>query len=72
MAGTALGARIRRVMRAVRDERKARGGPERRVGPPSLERWADDDGAATFAPARGWLAYGDEAANLTMLLGRVP
>ena len=36
------------------------------------ERRTEADADAAFAAAKGWLAFGDEAAHLALLLDRAP
>ena len=58
--------------RAVRGEKEACVALDRPVGQPDLERRMEVDADAAFAAAKGWLAFGDEAAHLALLLGRAP
>lgn len=72
MAVDALAVHVCRAIRAVRGETEAWVSLDRLVGQPGLDRRTEVDAAAAFAAAKGWLAFGDEAANLALLLDRAP
>lgn len=72
MAIDTLAVRICRAIRTVRGEKEAWVPLDRLVGQPGLERRTEVDAAAAFAAAKGWLAFGDEAANFALLLDRAP
>jgi len=59
-----LAVRFRRAIGTVRDEDESWVTLDR----PGLERRTDVDATG----ARSWLAFGDEAANLALLLDRAP
>lgn len=60
------------AIRSVRRENEAWVALDRLIGQPGLERRTEVDAAAAFAAAKGWLAFGDEAANFALLLDRAP
>jgi hypothetical protein len=64
-----LAVRICHTIRSVRREDEAL---DRLVGQPGLERRTEVDAAAAFAAAKGWLAFGDPAAEFALLLERAP
>ncbi len=72
MAIDTLAVRVRRAIRIVRGEDEALLALDRPVRPPGLERRTDVDAVADFAVAKGWLAFGDEAVNVALLLDRGP
>jgi hypothetical protein len=72
MAVDTLAARLSRAIRTVRGEKEACVALDRPVGQPDLERRMEVDADAAFAAAKGWLAFGDEAAHLALLLDRAP
>ena len=58
--------RARRAIRSVRGEDAL----DRLAEQPGLESRRQVDAAADFAAAKEWLAFGDEAAHLALLLDR--
>ncbi|HTE79113.1 MAG TPA: hypothetical protein VK634_00305 [Reyranella sp.] len=72
MAVDTLAVRVSRAIRIVRREKEACVALDRPVGQPDLERRTEVDAAAAFAAAKGWLAFGDEAANFALLMDRAP
>jgi hypothetical protein len=72
MAVDTLAIGICRAIRTVRGEKEAWVSLDRLVGQPGLDRRTEVDAAAAFAAAKGWLAFGDEAANFALLLDRAP
>jgi hypothetical protein len=72
MAVDRLAVRVCRAIRSVRGEDEAWVELDRLVGQPGLERRTEVDAAAAFAAAKGWLAFGDEAASFALLLDRAP
>ncbi|WP_428662376.1 hypothetical protein [Reyranella sp.] len=72
MAVDTLAVRICRAIRTVRRDDEAWVALDRLVGQPGLERRTEVDAAAAFAAAKGWLAFGDEAASFALLLDRAP
>jgi hypothetical protein len=68
----ALAVRICQAMRTVRDEHEAWVALDRLAGQPGLESRTQVDAAAAFAGARGWLAFGNVAADRALLLERAP
>jgi hypothetical protein len=72
MAVDRLAVHVCRAIRSVRSEDEAWVALDRLVGQPGLERRSEVDAAAAFAAAKGWLAFGDAAADLAMLLERAP
>jgi len=67
-----LALRLCHAIRTVRGEREAWVGLDRLVGQPGLESRTEVDAAAAFAGAKGWLAFGDVAADSALLLERAP
>jgi hypothetical protein len=67
-----LAVRVRRAIRTARDEDEACVALDRPVGRPGLECRAEGDAVADFTAAKGWLAFGDEAVNVALLLDRAP
>jgi hypothetical protein len=61
-----------RTIRDVRGETEAFVALDRLVGRAGLERRSEVDAAAAYAAARGWLAFGDAAADFALLLERAP
>jgi hypothetical protein len=72
MAIDRLAVHVCRTIRTVRGEEKAWVALDRLVGEPGLERRSEVDAAAAFAAAKGWLAFGDAAADFALLLERAP
>jgi hypothetical protein len=72
MAVDRLAVRVRRAIRIVRGEDEPRVALDRLAGKPGLERCTEVDAAAVSAAAKGWLAFGDEAVNVALLLDRAP
>jgi hypothetical protein len=72
MAVDALAVSVCRAIRDARGEDKAWVALDRLVGQPGLERRSEVDAAAAFAAAKGWLAFGDAAADFALLLERAP
>lgn len=72
MAVDTLVARIGRAIRSARGEKGPRVALDRPVRQPDPEHRMEVDADAAFTPAKGWLAFGDEAANLAVLLDRAP
>jgi len=70
MAVDRLAVRVRRAIRTRRGEDEV--ALDCLVGQPGLERRTDVDATASFAAAKGWLAFGDEAVNVALLLDRAP
>ena len=68
----ALAVRVCRTIRIVRREHEGWVALDRLVGQPGLERRSEVDAAAAFAAAKGWLAFGDAAADFALLLKRAP
>ena len=68
----ALAVRVCHAIRTVRAEDEAWVALDRLVGQPGLERRTEVDAAAAFAAAKGWLAFGDVAADVALLLERAP
>jgi hypothetical protein len=66
MAIDRFAARVCRTIRAARREDETGGTVDRLIGQPGMERRAEVEAAA----AKGWLAFGDEAANFALLLDR--
>ncbi len=62
--------RARRAIRSVRGEDASGVALDRLVEQPGLESRTQVDAAADFAAAKEWLAFGDEAAHLALLLDR--
>ena len=67
-----LAVEVCRAIRAVRGDDQAWVALDRLVGRPGLESRTEVDAAAAFAGARGWLAFGDVAADSALLLERAP
>lgn len=67
-----LAVRVRRAICSMSDEEAAGVALDRPVGRPDLGRRAEVDAAAPFTAAKNWLAFGDEAANVALLLDRAP
>jgi hypothetical protein len=67
-----LAIRLCRAMRAVRGEHEAWVSLDRLVGQAGLTSRTEVDAAAAFAGAKGWLAFGDVAADRAMLQERAP
>lgn len=67
-----LAARVRRALRTERCQTEACVALDCPAGEPDLERRREVDADASFTAAKGWLAFGDEAANLAVLMGRTP
>ena len=66
MAGAdTLAVRVRRAIRTARGEKESRVALD-------LEGHTEVDATAAFTRAKDWLAFGDEAANLAVLLDRAP
>lgn len=72
MAADTLTVRVRRAIRTVRGENEAWVALDRPVTEPDLEGQTEVDAAAAFAAAKSWLAFGDEAVNVALLLDRAP
>jgi hypothetical protein len=72
MAIDMLAVHVCRTIRTVRDTDEAFVALDRLVGQPGLERRTEVDAAAAFAVAKGWLAFGDAAADFALLLERAP
>jgi hypothetical protein len=72
MAVDTLAARVSRAIRTVRGEKEACVALDRPVRQPDLDHRMEADADAAFAAAKGWLAFGDEAVNLALLLDRAP
>lgn len=72
MAVDATAVRVCRAIREVRGEDEAWVALDRLVGQPGLERRSEVDAAAAYAAAKGWLAFGDAAADFALLLERAP
>jgi hypothetical protein len=72
MSVDTLAVRIRRAIRTVRGEDEVQVAVDHLVGRPRLERCTEVDAVADFAVAKGWLAFGDEAASFALLLDRAP
>lgn len=72
MTVDARAAHVCRAIREVRGEDQAWVALDRLVGQPGLERRTEVDAAAAFAAAKGWLAFGDVAADFALLLERAP
>lgn len=72
MAVDRLAVHVCRAIRTVRGETEAWVALDRLIGQPGLERRTEIDAAAAFAAAKGWLAFGDEAASFALLLDRAP
>jgi hypothetical protein len=72
MAVDATAVRVCRAIREVRGENEAFVALDRLVGQPGLERRTEVDAAAAYAAAKGWLAFGDAAADFALLLERAP
>ena len=72
MAIDTTAVRICRAIREVRGEDEAFVALDRLVGRPGLERRTEVDAAAAYAAAKGWLAFGDAAADFALLLERAP
>ncbi len=64
--------RIDRSICTVRGKDAAWVAPYQLVEQPGLASRTEPDAVATFGTAQGWLAFGDEAARLALLLDRVP
>jgi hypothetical protein len=69
---TTLAIHACRAIRAVRGEHEAWVELDRLIGQPGLESRTEVDAAAAFAAAKGWLAFGDAAAEHALLLDRAP
>ena len=67
-----LAVRVCQAIRTVRGEDEAWVALDRLVGQPGLERRTEVDAAVAFAAAKGWLAFGDPAAEFALLLERAP
>jgi hypothetical protein len=67
-----LAVRVCHTIRTVRSEDETWVALDRLVGQPGLERRTEVDAAAAFAAAKGWLAFGDAAADFALLLERAP
>ena len=67
-----LAVRVCHAIRTSRGEDEAWVALDRLIGQPGLERRSEVDAAATAAAAKGWLAFGDAAADLALLLDRAP
>ena len=72
MTVDARAVRVCQALRAARGEHEAWVALDRLVGQPGLERRTEVDAAAAFAGAKGWLAFGDVAADRALLLERAP
>ena len=72
MAIHTTACRNSRAIREVRGEDEAFVALDRLVGRPGLERRTEVDAAAAYAAAKGWLAFGDAAADFALLLERAP
>lgn len=72
MTVDARDAHVCRAIRTVRGEHEAWVALDRLVGQPGLERRTEVDAAAAYAAAKGWLAFGDAAADFALLLERAP
>ena len=68
----ALAVRVCHTIRNIRGEDEAWIALDRLVGQSGLERRSEVDAAAAFAAAKGWLAFGDAAADLALLLEQAP
>jgi hypothetical protein len=68
----ALAVRVCDAIRTVRRHDEAWVALDRLIGQPGLERRTEVDAAAAFAAAKGWLAFGDPAAEFALLLERAP
>ena len=68
MAVDTLAVRVRHANLSARGEDEAWVALDRLVVQPGLERRAEVGAPAAFAAAKGWLAFGDAAADLAMLL----
>ena len=67
-----LAVHVCAALRTVRREDEAWVALDRLIGQPGLDRRAEVDAAAAFAAAKGWLAFGDPAADFALLLDRAP
>lgn len=67
-----LAVRVCHAIREVRGETGAWVSLDRLVGQPGLARRSEVDAAAAFASAKGWLAFGDAAADFALLRERAP
>ena len=67
-----LAVRVCHAIRTARSEDEAWVALDRLVGQPGLECRTEVDAAAAFAAAKGWLAFGDTAADFALLLERAP
>ena len=72
MAVDTLAVRVRRAISTVRGEDEASFTLDRPVGQPGSQRGTEVDAVEDFAAAKGWLAFGDEAVNVALLLDRAP
>ncbi len=72
MAVDRLALHVCQAIRSVRRNDEAWVALDRLVGQPGLERPSEVDAAAAFAAAKGWLAFGDAAADFALLLERAP
>jgi hypothetical protein len=72
MAIDTLAVRVCHAIRTIRREDEAWVALDRLIGQPGLERRAEVDAAVAFAAAKGWLAFGDPAADFALLLERAP
>jgi len=72
MAVDTTAVRVCRAIRDMRGENEAFVALDRLVGQPGLERRTEVDAAAAYAAAKGWLAFGDAAADFALLLERAP
>ena len=72
MAFDTLAARIGRAIRFVHSETEACVALDRPARQQDPEHRTEADADAAFAAAKGWLAFGDEAAHLALLLDRAP
>ena len=67
-----LAVRVRRAIRIARDEDEACVALDRPIGRPGVQGRAEGDAVADFTAAKEWLAFGDEAVTVALLLDRAP
>jgi|tagenome__1003787_1003787.scaffolds.fasta_scaffold20396110_1 hypothetical protein len=72
MTVDARAVQVCRTIRDVRRDDEAFVALDRLIGRPGLERRTEVDAAAAYAAAKGWLAFGDAAADFALLLERAP